>query len=401
MELPNKIDPTIMPLWVTQPKYDGVESDIKNWYTSYYFWKRWNGKEDTIDTEMAKSRAIAEAKYEALKQTNAIKNSSERSAILQAYDIYKGGWYKYVGEIEDVRELLEEMLNDEIENKASGSKRYDLEFIIKQLFPALEAMNIPAEYIVAIPDNIAKARAMIPAARNILKTVEDPEEAKENIMELIKDIPNPEVSYRKYEDRIAEFMGKDRKPINMVNAEVFLIPDKELIVIESDRPHTIAIENNLKGIAQGFDFRDSITLMKKLNELLLPKQNDFYRYKISNGRLIQSGDGISLPSKEKFKELAINQTLNNRHTIAQLLDVNFAAEIAVHVIAQYVQDIDRENMKLFGTWDLVEIKYAISEFYSIPREIETIFDCCTSIGYGMLFPSNEIAITLTFCKDEV
>jgi len=401
MNLPERIDTETMPLWVTEPKYEGVESDIKNWYTSYYFWRRWDGKETTIDTEMAKSRAIAEAKYEALKQTNAIKNSSERSAILQAYDIYKGGWYKYVGEIEDVRELLEEMLNDEIENKSSGSKRYDLEFIIKQLFPALEAMNIPPEYIVAIPDNIAKARAMVPAARNILKTVEDPEEAKENIMELIKDIPNPGMSYRKYEDKVAEFMGKNRKPINMVIAEVFLLPDKELIVIESDRPHTMAIENNLKGIAEGFNYRDSITLMKKLNELLLPKESDFHRYRLSNGRFVRSGEGVSLPSPTKFRELAIHQALNNRHTIAQLLENNLSATIAIHVLKQYVQDEAKENEELFGTRDLVEITSAISEFYPVPKEIGMIFDAFSYIGYEYLLPSNELAITLTFDRESV
>jgi hypothetical protein len=111
-------------------------------------------------------------------------------------------------------------------------------------------------------------------------------------MDLIRDITNPEISYRKYEDKIAEFMGKDRKHINMVSAEIFLLPDKELIVIESDRAHTMAIENNLKGIVQGFDFRDSITLMKKLNELLLPRENDFHKYGIINGKLKPSSEGI-------------------------------------------------------------------------------------------------------------
>jgi len=400
--LPEKIDLNEMPKWLTQPKYEGVETDIKDWYTSYYFWRRWNGKEETIDTQMAQSRAIAEAKYEALKQTNSIKNSSERSSILQAYDIYKNGWYKYVGEIEDVRELLEEMLNDELENKATGSKRYDLEFIIKQLFPALEAMQVPAEYIVAIPDNIAKARALVPAARNILKTIEDPEEAKENLIELIKDVPNPEISLKTYTDKISTFMGKETKHINQVPAEIFILPNKELIVIESDRAHTLAIESKLRGIVTGFDFRDSVTLMKKLNAMLLPKDNDFHKFSIVNGELAQSYNGVLMPSKEKFANMCIQTAVENKYLIEQMLDRNLKPQIMIYIIKSYCEkDLYHELAKLFAVEDPLSVIGAIYRYYQIPSIVTDMFECPVFIDTNQIGSSKDIGITLTFDPDLV
>lgn len=399
MELPNKIDVNVIPRFVIESKYEGIETDIKDWFISYYFWKRWNGKEEEINNQMLHARAIAEAKYEAIKQTNALKNSTERSALLQAYDAHKNGWYKYIGEVEDVKELLEEMLADAIENKRTGSQRYDIQFMLEQLFPALETMNIPQELIFAIPDNIAKARLMVPAARAILKN-NDLEEAKENLITLLEDIPNPDVTWRGYEDKIATFMGKEKKELPCVPAEIFLLPDKELIVIESDRSHTLAIENTLKGIVEGFDFRDSVTLMKKLNSMLLPKESDHHRFKIKNNVLVQDGEGILLPSKEQFKQLAIQAVVANRHTIYQSLYLSNQVAICIFVIKLYGKDFINESAELFNlpvTDDLLErIRYAVSNYYELPNDVGSLHKAEVKVTYSMLKPSNEICLALVF-----
>jgi hypothetical protein len=73
--LPPKVDPNVVPEWVIR-SYQGMENDIEQWLVSYYFWKSWDGKEGTLDTARAKARAIAEAKYKSLAQTDALKEAS-------------------------------------------------------------------------------------------------------------------------------------------------------------------------------------------------------------------------------------------------------------------------------------------------------------------------------------
>src|SRR5512146_952394 len=181
LDIPARIDPHELPRWLVE-QYPGMEKDIEAWYTSYYFWKRWDGQEANLEEALVRARASAEARYKSLTQTNALKGAADKSFMLQLYEAHKSGWFRNFEEIEDVRELLDHMLADSMEHDPASGTRYETQFLLETMLPTMEQMNVPPELIIGIPQNISKARAAVPVLRRILN--EDGPQAQERIMEV-------------------------------------------------------------------------------------------------------------------------------------------------------------------------------------------------------------------------
>jgi hypothetical protein len=275
--LPPVIDPLVTPRWVTE-RYEGMEQDISDWYQSFFFWRKWNGKEDTLDQVILIARANAEAKLTGLMQTGYLKGASDRSAMLQMHNANKTGWFRMINEMEDVYELYEQVLAEDIENENTG-RRYDHEFILKTLLPTMEKM-LPIEKIICSVQNKTKLENSVSTIRELLRIASDDENpeskgAEKMVMEVLEDIASPDVTAVQFRENNKVRLGKSTSAIPVVPGGIYLIPGCELIVIESDRAHTKAIQIALRGIVEDLSIKDATVLIKDLSQRLLPKSGGY------------------------------------------------------------------------------------------------------------------------------
>jgi len=316
LNIPEKIDFTVPPRWATE-KYHGMEKDIEEWLVSYYFWKEWEGKEDALTTKPAKSRAVALAKYKTLAQTNAIKFASDSSAFIQWYDAAKNGWFHHIKEIDDVKELMNHILENEKEKDPYGSSVYDIDFIVNTLIPVCEQNKIPKEVILCIPQNLSKAKQGVATMRKIMAN--NGPNMVERLGEVVKGITDSSMTVRKFRDEYCpSIMGKEvPKTLPTVKANICLMGDGgELIIIRSDPAHTRAIQMSTKSIVSGFDYTDASYLLKEIGNLISPKHQYRRKYKANTfGVLVESSEGVYLPALESFKDLVISEYLKHRFYI--------------------------------------------------------------------------------------
>ena len=390
--LPKKISENQIPRWVTDANYPDSERDIKEWYESYYFWRKWDGREDTIADLRVRARAIAESKFEALQQTNVLSKKSEKSALLQLYEAKKTGWFSYINEIEDVRELLEQVLEENIEAGASGGQRYELEFIINSLLPVMEQLGISAGSIIGSQGGMTKAQLLVPTARQLLKQ-EDKEDAYKQIVELMESVGDPNVTKSAFKSLIQQ-KYKESKPVkvDIVPAEVFLIPDAEIIVIESDRAHTMAIERALSGIVDGFQIRDAFTLIRTISRRLLPRRNELHKCIVAEGRFVEDPDGFDIPTPDAFQLLVIEELVHNRHTLNILVENDLEATIMIFPIQKIFTDFSEIGglFSMGNTKDPIAVLDKLAKkHYSVPADIDYM-GYEVELGFGIIEDTSEI-----------
>jgi hypothetical protein len=336
LKLPARIDPGVIPPWLTE-HYQGMESEIEEWFTSFYFWRRWNGDEANLAEVMVLARANATAKMEALQQTSILKGASDKSIYLQLYHAQKTGWFRLVEEIESVQELLERMLADEIERDPDGGTRYELEFIIKTMIPTMEHLGVPKEQIISIPQNLSKAKAAVPVIRQLVQTGSPETEAQ--IMEVFKEIADPDIKVRAFKSNNAERMGRAKPgtPV-VVPGAIYLIPGSEMIVIDSDRAHTNAIQIALRGIVEDLSIKDGRGLLNILSQRLLPKTNNFdqlvLRFQDDHPILMKSqGNGFPMPSETDMMISAFNEAARVKFYVDQLLPIHKFTMVPVFTLS--------------------------------------------------------------------
>lgn len=315
LQLPPKIDSSENPRWLIE-NYPGMEQDIENWYTSYYFWRKWDGKVESLDSTKVQARAVAQARYKSLVQTNSIKIASEKSELLQLYR--SKDWLHYIEEIEDVKELIEVALADAKEKDPTGSAAYDLEFILNKLIPTLEKLDVPKEAILCILPNMSKARYSVPSLRKIVSN--DGPQMQDHIVEIMKSVADGNVTAREFRNTIIpKIMGEEtpKTPLPAI-ANVCMLPDgREFVAIITDPAHVRAIKMTTKAIVSGFDYTDPAYLLKEVGNLVKPKSTSRKRYKADSFQVLQesSEKGVYLPSVNSFKDLAITEYLKHRFYI--------------------------------------------------------------------------------------
>lgn len=329
VELPERIDPTIVPVWLTT-KYDGMEKDIESWLFSYYFWRKWDGKNVTKESVMIQARAAATARYEALMQTEILKGATDRSIMYQLATAKRTSWFKYFGEIQDVYELLDHMLRDAIEMSPTGGRRYELEFLIDTLLPTLEKMNIPMDLIIGIPQNIAKAQRSASIMKRIIQ--ENGEQAGARLTEVLVDISDPNISFSDFTKRNAERVGK--KQLSVLQGRIYFTLDKEIIVIESDRAHTQTLQRALKGLVEEFSVSDGVALINYMSREIMPSVAMLRNYviDIENDEIcfIQKDNGVLLPEPSRFNTMTLEELARSHDLIEQLIEVNGHAVVPVY-----------------------------------------------------------------------
>lgn len=335
-KLPPKYNFRETPRWVTE-SYIGVEEDILNWLWSFYFWSEWDGREANLNDTYSKSRANAEAKMKSMKHTGELKGAVGRSFYIQLYEAQKHGWYRMM-EIEDVNELLSYMLDEATEKDPDGGARYEIKFLIDTLLPLIERAGVPKELALAIPQNITKARAAVSTVRRIID--QDGPEMSERLATELRDIADPQVSVANYRKRSAERMGKSHVDLPPpARAEIYLLPGSEMIVIESDRIHTTAIERATKGIVDGYDIRDGAVLIKMLSQRILRgDEMKYHRIVVNDGdpTVVVHQQGAYLPMPEEMQRLQVIEIARSRFLIGQM-DRDKIIKVPVYVMSGHLE----------------------------------------------------------------
>lgn len=315
-EFPEKVDPSVMPRWLTE-SYPGMEKDIEGWFTSYYFWRNWNGKEESLTTAKLKARANAQARYKSMLQTESLKFATGKSLWLQMTTL-KTGWYKYITEVEDTKEFLNLVLQDKRENDPDSTSIYDIDFILNTLLPTMEKLGVPKENIICIPGNMTKAKLAVPSLRQIAKN--NGPEMEQRIVEVMSVVADQKITALEMREEVMpKIMNKEHpKTLQPVTASVCMLPDgRELIIIPSDPAHTRAIEMSTKQIVNGFRYTDPSYLMAEVTKAISPKENKRRKYHANTlGKLSESNNGgVYLPALEHFKDMVLLEYIKHRHYI--------------------------------------------------------------------------------------
>jgi uncharacterized protein YihD (DUF1040 family) len=269
--LPPKVDENTTPRWVTE-RYEGMEQDISDWYQSFFFWRKWNGREDTLNQVILIARANAEAKLTGLMQTGYLRGASDRSAMLQIHQANKSGWFRMINEMEDVYELYELALEEDNAKEQVPGRKYDHEFILKTMLPAMEKL-IPVEQIICSVQNKSKLEESVSTMRELLK--QETPASEKMVMEVLEEIADPNITVATFRQNNKVRMGKSTNVVAPIPGGIYLIPGCELIVIESDRAHTKAIQIALRGIVEDLSIKDATVLIKDLSQRLLPKSGGY------------------------------------------------------------------------------------------------------------------------------
>ena len=301
MQLPQK--PMKTPRWITDdygeytdPETGEVrnqEQDMEEYFISYFFWQEWSGRESEIADAIGTAKAIAEAKYLALRQSDVLKAVSTKSVYLQLYKMQQGGWWQNLSGIEDPSLILQDILEDK-----AGGTNYEIKMVIQKLLPIMEQLGVnPAE--VLGENRLQKAKNSVRAIEQIQIKYED-EEATEKTMETIQDIMDPTITVDKFNDRNFERIGNVKKrPLGMAGTYIF--PDREIILIETfSESNSRAIIMRLRGLVDDIGPRDSAQLVKTLMEKVAPKPGSTERCKIRNGVFTKDPEGFSIPTNSRM-----------------------------------------------------------------------------------------------------
>jgi hypothetical protein len=313
-----------VPRWVHET-YPGMEQDIWQYLHSFYYLEQVKERDAMPRSPENKAQVSANAHMKSVTQTMALKDATDRSTFLQLYYAHKSGWPGMTG-MEGVQDLLAN-LTDAYSSKGAIS---EMTFIVRVLIPELERLGTPPELVFGLAENISKARASVSTFRHLLS--DGGEDNKKEIKALLGEVGDPRISLRQFRENTASRMEK-REPIVKVkaSAHIYLIPGGEIVIIESTPAHSMAIEHSLKGIAGDFSVKSGIELLKFINQRLTPKKEDMKRYNVRNGEVVRAGNGRLMPTPEKFYNLCVQEVINGKFLIEQLLAISGKALVPIYI----------------------------------------------------------------------
>lgn len=359
LKIPPKIDMSVVPRWVTE-QYPEAQDDIENWLFSYYFWNKWDGMEENLEQVSILARATANAHYRTMDQTKSLKDTSDRSLLQQLYKANKYGWLKYSdAEISDVNELLNLMYDDATANQPNGGERYELKFIIETLMPTLEKLGASKEMMFGVPHNIVKARRAVSSLRKIIDN--NGPQMQEKVFAIMKDIIDPNITVLQCATRVQETVtGTQVETPKPSIGKLFVMPNgKEMIIIESDKSKTRAIEHSLKGLVSDFTISDGAAAIKELGQVLLPKTNQMIHIDYINPDFATSANSsFSVPSPEELHRIALRECLLHKWYILQM------ETPMVHLYTMFNETTDEEII----AWIKTSFGLSFIDFVSKMRE---------------------------------
>jgi hypothetical protein len=247
------------PRWVRED-YPGMEVDMADWLYAAAFYELFGDRLDLLDTDAAKARALAEARFAALSRSYDLSDALERSIVWQMYAFHKNGWGMLIGEYATLREVMA-LLADKIPE--GDSRKGQAMFLVEQFLPAIERNGVPIEAVTGMPDNFNKAIEVVPRLRRALEAGD---------IEEITQIVEKVVDRNETKDSVREWLrGRKKIPLEKVRLETYLRPGgTELTVLRLPTPaHKRALQMALRSILDGEETHASIALVQELSQEIM------------------------------------------------------------------------------------------------------------------------------------
>lgn len=258
LKIPERINGSA-PRWARE-NYPGMEKDMGEWLYALAFYDLFGKKLDLLDTDSAKARALAEARFKALSRSYDLNDALERSIVWQMYEFHKNGWGMLIGEYATLREVMA-LLADKIPE--GDTRKGQAMFLVEQLLPAIERNGIPVESVTGMPDNFNKAIEVVPRLRRALEAGDIGE-----ITQIIEKV----VDRNETKDTVREWLrGQKSIPLQKVKLETYLRPGgEELTVLRlPTHAHKRALQMALRSFLDGEETHASIALVQELSQEIM------------------------------------------------------------------------------------------------------------------------------------
>jgi hypothetical protein len=387
-QMPVKVELSSVPRWAVE-KYPERQADQERWLVSYYFWSRWDGNPAKIheinqDAKM-KARAIAEAGLQAIDNVLDLEQVSGETAISLIVEAEEEKWYRFA-EVSDLVEFLHDKMDEYQESaEARGTRRggvYEVANLIK-VIQALVSMGVPKEMIIPIRHNLTKARyASGEMARIIASDL--PEKEKQKLLkEILEQIANHQVTVNKFLE------NNQRRALEAVAGElpidgmVSILREGEIIFVRSpDHAMTSAIQHALRGLVNGWSVTDAVELATRITDEISTKDKYRPTRVIQEGQsytLIQGGEGIMMPTPERFETLVMMEVGRSMELVSQILESSPSAYLPIFRIGSRIESEDRLERIIRKEFHLNEaspfskLREAVCNFYKLPQELDRIY----------------------------
>lgn len=376
MNLPEKIDFNSIPDWIIDRNGDRGE-EIKKWYISYFFWRDWDGKEETLNDYRVKSRAMANAYMEAAEEVADLNPETENALFSLLADIDKNKLFRF-REYDDIKEFLEDKLQKIIARNPNTGYRWEVQDVLK-IINWLEQQKIPRAFVLSVPENLGKARVIAGPVKDIIADTSLPKEEKlETIKDLLLEVANPEVSAmdlkRKYEKH--KFQEPD---LQFIPASFYMLPrGEELVAIWCrNKTQTGIVQRALRNVVE-ISIGDSADLIHEITQKISPAS-----FRMSGHRLdkqlgtlepnIPGGLYLPLPDQMEFEVMAeitrllpiLNQLPDHEIKIPitsldHVSEVNYSEFISNHLKCPFDEKKDGDAYKVLHA--------ALEKYYPIPED---------------------------------
>jgi len=243
-----------VPRWARED-YQGSEQDFTEWLREVAEKTRFK---DTIamakGSQPALARAKAELEFWVSTRTRKTKDVADRAFILQLYEANQNGWYHHLpGELDTLDEYLSMFFDEMTEGTTIW---YDYRFLIQTVMPVLKQAGAKPEDIIGISHATSKARAAVPAMKHIMNAYAGddgivPPQAAQEVLEIAREISNPEVTVSKFKDDMKARRGiTPAKSLDPIPVKKYHMPKGETwLLFKAPNPAYVrAVEIALKGV---------------------------------------------------------------------------------------------------------------------------------------------------------
>ena len=391
-QLPERINFKVIPDFFTQNVPDRQQK-MEAWLVSFYFWTRWETREDELEDTKLRMRAIAESKIQALDNALELQQVSEETALSLLVDANQENWYRYA-EVNDLYEFLHDKLDQYMETqesqRAQGRNVHlggisEISSLIK-IISLMINLGVPKDKIIPIRHNLSKAREAVKPLTDIANNEElSDKDRRGKMVEILKQVADPDTSVSQFRQ---SQRGRDLAAVSgrlPIDGMVSVLRDGEFLFIRSpDSSMTRAIQYSLKGLVNGWHVTDAVTLATEITDQISTKDK-LKATKIvleaGKARFVQVGEGQLMPTPERFKDIVMAEIGRSIPLIDQALGKMSQIWLPVYSFgpkhtsgtqaAKYVQDrfmfsSRRENA-------LPYLNTAVQDFYELPNELEKLY----------------------------
>lgn len=241
-------------IYLVQQFYNGIIESVEN-------------QEEPIPIDRSfQERALAYAKWYATKRATNLPDVIENATGWLFKDANETGWFNQLpGEFETLQEFLSTLYEDVPESSSTYSNWV---FISQELLPLANTMDISANLILSASNNVKKVRGMVPAARLVMKKLNEGEigiiEARYHLDDFLRQCANPDISYSEAKEKWDRYRGIVPKNTKVYGNIITTGPEQYMMIIEITDKKSLKMIQSATKHKVDWRFRDISYLLQRL-----------------------------------------------------------------------------------------------------------------------------------------